>query len=92
MFKREEKSCRGRGVSGLSEVGEEGSERVEDTERRFVRTGVRAGRAGGPLEEPLEWIWKVGRMGVATTSASSGTECIISSSKTVLVSGCWDGL
>jgi len=88
VFRRVEKSCGGRGVNGLSEVGEEGSERVEDTERRFVRTGVRPGRAGGPLEEPLEWTWKVGRMGVATGSASSAGECIVSSSKTVLVSGC----
>jgi hypothetical protein len=81
VFKSEEKSCGGRGVSGLSVVGEEGSERVEETERRFVRAGVRAGRAGGPLEEELVLlVWNVGRMGVPTGSASSARELVVSSS------------
>lgn len=43
VFRRDEKFCGGKGASGLSEVGEAGSESVEETERRLVRTGVRAG-------------------------------------------------
>ena len=31
----------------VGEVGEEGAESVDETERRFVRTGVRAGCVGG---------------------------------------------
>jgi hypothetical protein len=72
-------------------VGEEGSDRVEETDRRLVRAGVRAGRAGGALEEEfalLLWCWKGGRKGVFTGSASSAGDCIVSSSYTVLVSGC----
>ena len=36
---------------GFSDVGDPGSESVEDTDRRFVRTGVRVGSAGGPFDE-----------------------------------------
>jgi hypothetical protein len=43
--------CGGAGVLGFSEVGDPGSESVEDIDRRFVRTGVRVGNAGGPLDE-----------------------------------------
>ena len=37
----------GKGVDALSVLGEPGSERIDDTERRFVRAGVRRGWDGG---------------------------------------------
>ena len=37
----------GKGVDALSVAGEPGSERIDDTERRFVRAGVRIGCDGG---------------------------------------------
>lgn len=42
----------GKGVDALSVVGEPDSERIDDTERRFVRAGVRRGCDGGGT---LEW-------------------------------------
>lgn len=41
---------RGTGVGVLSTVGEAGSDKVDDTERRFVRAGVRIECAGGALD------------------------------------------
>ena len=37
----------GKGVDALSVAGEPDSERIDDTERRFVRAGVRIGWVGG---------------------------------------------
>jgi hypothetical protein len=37
----------GKGVDALSVTGEPDSERIDDTERRFVRAGVRKGCDGG---------------------------------------------
>ncbi len=40
----------GNGVGILSRIGDPVSDMTEDTDRRFVRAGVRTGRVGGPLE------------------------------------------
>lgn len=79
---------RGAGVFSIDEkscsVGNEDlsrgrwSESVDDTERRFVRTGVRVGNAGGALFEPWEVVVvrdKEGLMGIASDpiSASDGS-------------------
>jgi hypothetical protein len=49
-LKRDAKSWGGKDVGGNSTAGDDGSERFEDTERLLVRTGVRAGSAGGSLD------------------------------------------
>jgi hypothetical protein len=49
LLRSDAKSWGGNEGRGCSAAGDEGSERFEDTERRLVRTGVRAGNAGGSL-------------------------------------------
>lgn len=46
-------------VVALSVVGDPGSDSVDETERRFVRAGVRRGCAGGIFEE-LEELYRGG--------------------------------
>jgi hypothetical protein len=69
----EEKSIRSRWAIGkgwglfVATVGEDGpsSERVEETDRRFVRAGVRTGWVGGCFCELEEWdLWMGGGGGV----------------------------
>lgn len=60
VLRREAKSNpspRGAGskVGVFSGVGEPGSDRMEDTERRLVRAGVLTGNTGGALE-PEEFV------------------------------------
>ena len=59
VLSREAKSIswldgKGSGVGVLSAVGEAGSERVDDTDRRLVRAGVRTGCPGGAFDDPDE--------------------------------------
>lgn len=61
-----------------------GSERVEDTERRFVRAGVRTVCTGGAAERPEElvrWRWRLSGISRAMSSSSSWLS-------SVTVSGC----
>lgn len=51
---------RGIGECTFSVVGDAGSERVDDTERRFVRAGVRMGWPGGAFDE-FEDICRTGK-------------------------------
>lgn len=70
-------------VGVLSDVGDAGSDRMDDTERRFVRAGVRTVCMGGAreLDEPV-------RRGGSSIVTSSCSSCSCSSSRTV--SGwCW---
>jgi len=43
----EMKSCGSCALGRVGEASEEGAESMDDTERHFVRTGVRAGCVGG---------------------------------------------
>jgi len=51
----------GNGVGVLSRMGDPVSDMTEETDRRFVRVGVRTGRVGGPLELEVrskeEGVW-----------------------------------
>lgn len=48
------KSCESTGrAEKFFSVGEPASDMMEDTDRRFVRTGVRVGNAGGAFEEDV---------------------------------------
>jgi len=61
VFSKDAKSCGGSGAIGFSVVGEDDSDSVDDTERRFVRTGVRMGSAGGSLDvEDVGERWREG--------------------------------
>lgn len=62
---------RGSGVGDLSAVGEAGSERVDETERRLVRAGVRTGWIGGAFDDPEELCR--GGVGLCALSSSSWT-------------------
>ena len=70
VLNTDEKSCGRTGAEDLSKVGVAGSDSVDETDRRFVRAGVRVGRTGGVLDElditlePCRCI--AGRVGVSS--------------------------
>lgn len=72
-----------RGLSVVGEDGSPGSERLEETERRFVRIGVRDGYAGGALDddEPIVvlvlWVIRGGREGVTSSSSMTVSGCLV---------------
>ena len=75
VLSTDEKSCGRTGAEDLSKVGVAGSDSVDDTERRFVRAGVRVGRTGGVLEE-LDIMLELcrciaGRVGVSSRDWST---------------------
>ena len=56
------------GAGSFSATDEGESDRLEETERRFVRTGVRTGREGVPVEVPVSVRLSVGRDGGTSSS------------------------